>query len=554
MIAVPWWARWLPLPPGLQMLSALQLQALGRRVRGFVRRPLGALTVLAAIALYAAWIDLSLRSPELRPGGATDVPTRIAWYTLGVSAFVALGIATATTGQLSGFRRAEVDHLLPAPVPRRQILRWRLLASAGNAMLVAPMLLPGLTLGQGRLLGLLAGAVLSPLLLTVLTTGWLVLRAELGRRFGEPAARAVAWTAGLGLFGSASWIGAGAGGFGAGSRAVVEGWLGDTVLRPMRGLAWMVSAPDATTAGILTTTAAILTLLLLISMATERMEDAFLGVGLELGEKLESRLERVRRGGGAGAFSGTTWNIRLPSPPRWGGVGPIAWARLAVIIRQPSALGSALGVQALAAATGWAFVVFESEQAARGVQIAAVYGVLLSFTILPMTLRTDFRGELDRIVMLRALPAGPAAIVLGVITPMLGLLALIDAGWATAAIVSRPRDAVWVITAAVCLMPIATLLLAVDNALFLLFPHRVASAGITEVDARAVLVQSGSLVVGSALASVAVSIGLSVGLATRSVWWAISSGFLVTCGLAAGAMVMVFLAWVRFDVGRDMPP
>lgn len=553
MNEAPLWVRWMPLSPGLQTLSALQMRALFRRFSAFARRPLGAFALLAGIALYAAWIDLSLMSPELRPGGQTDVPTRIAWYTLATSAFVALGIGTATSGQLSGFRRSEVDHLLPAPLERRDILRWRLMASAGNAMLVAPMLLPGLTLGQGRFVGIAVGSLLSPLLLTVCTTAYLVGRAELARQLGERSARAIAWTAWLGTGALASWLGANAGGFGAGARRIVEGPLGDTLLRPMRGVAWLVSSPDTTALGVLTTVGGILGFLLVLSAITERLEDAFLGVGIELGERLESRLARVRRGGGAGAYSSTTWNVALPKPPWLGGVGPIAWARMAVILRQPGSFAAALGVQGLAIVTGWAFVVFGGELADRGVQIAAAYGVTLSLTIIPMTLRTDFRGELDRIVLLRSLPLGAAPIVTGVLLPMMVLLAGIDLSWATIAALARPQDALWTFLAALVLLPLSALLLAIDNAMFLLFPHRVASAGITEVDARAVLVQAGSLLVGSVLAGTAIAIGLAVGLATKSVYAAIAATFGLLSVLAAAALVLVFIVWVRFDVGRDLP-
>jgi hypothetical protein len=104
--------------------------------------------------------------------------------------------------------------------------------------------------------------------------------------------------------------------------------------------------------------------------------------------------------GGAGlAF------VRVPMPPRLGGMGPLAWRQAMAGIRQ-GARGLLFIVLAVA---GLAIVFLRSGDVSwlHALKPVGVFLVVYSSLFLPQLLRLDFRGDVDRIDTLKALPVRP---------------------------------------------------------------------------------------------------------------------------------------------------
>ena len=98
---------------------------------------------------------------------------------------------------------------------------------------------------------------------------------------------------------------------------------------------------------------------------------------------------------------------------------------------------------------------------------------LFSLLLLPAALRFDFRRDVDRMALLKTLPISPAGVVIGqlivpvVIASVFQLLVLIV--WPPGL---RPLHPGYVLSAWLLLIPTNVLVFAMDNLIFLLYPHR----------------------------------------------------------------------------------
>ncbi|MGH7170392.1 MAG: hypothetical protein ACRELG_08965, partial [Gemmataceae bacterium] len=176
-------------------------------------------------------------------------------------------------------------------------------------------------------------------------------------------------------------------------------------------------------------------------------------------------------------------------------------------------------------------------------------------TILPF----DFRGDIDRLALLKTLPLPPWRLAIGqLLAPVLLMTALQCVGLAVVAWTSPPSD--WLLLAclacAAYVPPVNFLLFAMDNLLFLLFPTRLMAAtpGDFQALGRNVLFLAAKATV---LFLVCVAAGILGWLAYLA-----SGESLLMAALAAWPMVVLsaaalvpLVAWAFtiFDVGRDTP-
>jgi hypothetical protein len=242
--------------------------------------------------------------------------------------------------------------------------------------------------------------------------------------------------------------------------------------------------------------------------------------------------------------------------PWWGGVGPVLWRQLSTAIREPARLAILTlilvgpGVApmfsrdhpdgpALAQISVYAF-------AGMALYISAFFSAMVAF---------DFRGDVDRMEELKALPIAPVPLVIGQLaTPVLlfsvpGLVAFLlsslylgHAGTADLAFLAT-------------IVPLSALVVGVDNLLFLLFPTRTAMATTADFASmgRQVLLVLAKVVLG----------GLTVGLAAAVGYLVYSFGggrlgaylaALAVISLAAASLVpFLALALRHYDVASDTP-
>jgi hypothetical protein len=256
--------------------------------------------------------------------------------------------------------------------------------------------------------------------------------------------------------------------------------------------------------------------------------------------------------------------VTLPSLPWWGGVGPVAWRQLLAALRSLRGLtiflailgGALLVVPVLV----WVGHEHPREPALGGMGIggflAAALGVL-SLLSLPATLTFDFRGDVDRMDVLKALPIAPWRIVVGQLAGVVLLLGAIQL-LGLAGIQALFGGVGPVLLGALLLCwPANFLTVGIDNVLFLWFPTRqvlVQPGDFQMMGRQMVLMLAKFLALGVAFGTAGL-IGLLVAVLTRgSVAAVVLAAFVVLAGWAAGLVPVLALAFANFDVARDTPP
>jgi hypothetical protein len=171
---------------------------------------------------------------------------------------------------------------------------------------------------------------------------------------------------------------------------------------------------------------------------------------------------------------------------RLGGVGTVAWRQLHYARRHWGSLSVGLGVPALLACLP---LLVPGDGLAT---YLTVYGgvVFYSFVLLPAALKLDFRRDFDHLGLLKSLPVRPLAVVIGQLAaPVLFTWAFQIIVLTLAAAVCRvPWDVVF--NSLVFLLPVSICFTALDNLIFLLYPHRLHQEGL-EVFLRSTLTFTG---------------------------------------------------------------
>jgi len=246
--------------------------------------------------------------------------------------------------------------------------------------------------------------------------------------------------------------------------------------------------------------------------------------------------------------------IRIPSGifPRLAGAGPLAWRQAQELLRNPATLlRGGLGLFAVLPV----FVIRASAAEHEAARLGAV-SLATALLMIPMMVEgADFRRDLDRMSVLRALPMSASAVVMGqliatailigfwMMVGSLMILIIID-------MFTLPIVCLLVLT----IPPFALMTAAIDNWLFLLMPYRVRTRdpGESTFVGRLTVVMSIKMVV--MLLAICICVGV-----TLAVWsWVIESAILagiVASLTLAGCCVPLILGLARtfqkFDVSQQ---
>jgi hypothetical protein len=283
-----------------------------------------------------------------------------------------------------------------------------------------------------------------------------------------------------------------------------------------------------------------------------------LEAAVSAGERVYAQVRRIRSGGAAAAVLGGPGKRRfsLPALPWLGGAGPVAWRQLTAVPRSRSSIVVMLLLIPLLVIPLMRAVQGPSEvnpmmSLTLGIQVFA-----MTFFLTPLV-AYDFRGDVERIEILKTLPITSWALALGeLLTPVIFLTTI---QWVDLAVVIMALDRTGAISgalmaAALCL-PFNFILIAVDNLLFLLFPTRlVVAVGDFQVYGRQLLLQLVKLIflglVGGFAAAFAIPVYYLCG---RSPLAAGTTAGIVLAGFGFGLVPLVAAAFRRFDVTRDTP-
>jgi hypothetical protein len=286
------------------------------------------------------------------------------------------------------------------------------------------------------------------------------------------------------------------------------------------------------------------------------LDARYLEVAAGISERIYARRQRVMAtGGGAVALPGFgSKRVQLPTLPNWRGVGPLLWRQLTLALRS----GSSVMVLIFFLIGGIGGGIFGRAQDTEANQLLLILGGITAYVtfFIGMTfVPFDFRGDIDRIDVLKALPVGSTACVVG---QLLAPVLLLTVGQTLACFVGlavagklTPAFPLFVALA----FSINLTMIANENLLFLVFPVRTSNApgDFQNVGRNLVLLLAKMLLI--------LIVGGLTAVAVAGVGWLflwnnaamLAAAWLVVTGCGVGLLPLVRLAYDRFDVARDTP-
>lgn len=557
--------------PSLRTLTRLKLRATLRSIRLRLSRPSGIFFGLVGVLVFGFWIySMTLQGRTSFPLGL-EPDLRIPM----VSGALALLTIMILVGSLS-YRglylpKDEIERLLSAPVSRGDIIRYRLFANLGRSAFFA-LVMAFLAGPRMRVFGFaFAGTFVATLTLPIVGQAASLVcgGAEnwLGKTLSRIPPALFRVIAGIGagmlivpLFFWGELVDSGA------SWSFVEN-PGIVLLHPAYTAFTLPFFPWASAITAETWSEfwpwfalSVIVFILLFESAT-RIPVDFRTLSLETSADVARRLRRVRGGGNiVSAAKASRRSVGWPIP--WvfgrGPFGAVAWLKLCTIVRKSrgTVVYSVFVI---------AFVIFLTTIGGIRELEDPLFGALLIATLgtvyLGSGLRFDFRSDVDLMSSIKAWPVRPWRLFLATILPeVLLVCALVTLGiLARSAIVGELSLGTLAVILAVPV--VATLWIAVDNAVFLIAPVRfVPGQGNTmHHTGRAMVMVFVRIVLILGLSTVCTLVALGVGMAAdaaevepifRALWMALGivivliSSVIATVGVGGWALS-------RYDVARE---
>ena len=536
----------------LLKLILLQTRGFFRRLTRGARSPRGAIFLVLGIAVMVLWLGpaifTSLAMKNALPGRHRSPEELRAFVPLALLAVCLLTIISSAGDKAISFTPGEVDVLFPGPFTRRQLLGYKLLKSALIALLTSLIISIAMLPAGSWWLASYVGIVLALIFVQLFSTAGVMLGQAISERAFSLARRAVLVGA-IVIFAllARHWLIA-RGGL-AGIYDFRDSPAGHLLLAPFMPFGEVMAAYDLpdlahgaiSAAGV---DACLLVLVLLL-------DQNYLEAAMSASRRRYAHIQRVRSGALLSLSRGKIgWH--LPQLPWTSGAGPIAWRQATIAAR--SAKGLVLLLLAITIAIGPLFgASLHSSWLAPNIIVGAL---AWSTVLLSGLIKFDFRGDLDHMEVLKALPLAPIPLSIGqLIVPTLLLTgAHIILLGSVAAFVREHRDVLLV--AAVLALPFNALLMATENLIFLLFPTR--PAAVSPGDFQLLGRQAAQLAMKamSVMAAGIVAFGVAVPL------FVLTRGSLVVLTVVAGAALSAeacglvpLIAWAyrRFDPSTDTP-
>ncbi len=538
------------MPAALWTLLYLNARATFRRMGRQARSARGVAFLVLGVALVATWV---LRMAYLGgPPGTSNSASLRAIAPVAILGFCVMNLFASVGDRAVTFSPPEVDFLFPGPFTRRQLLAYKLIKTGLGGALSALVFSRLLIRHGGSYLSGVIGIWLTFQFIQMVAMVVALLQAAIGERVYTAGRR---WLlAGLAAVAVAAvapvaWAHRDV------SPSVLAGQLrtspaGRWVLAPFTVFGNAIAADRFFPDGLRWD---------LVGLA---MDGALVGVVLLLdanyletaataSARRYARVSRVRRVGLAGTANPGAARLRVPPLPWLGGVGPVAWRQLTGVLRTGRGL---LVVVAIVCVAGGGTVARADHDPQSLLSLVIVsMGINLFLSSL---LKFDFRGDLDQLDVLRALPLRPAAVAAGeVVAPTL-VLSVVQALLLAAAAVWGHVPGLWLAVAAAYVVPLNGLLVATENLLFLLFPSRQAAAVAGDMG----MVGRQSVVLMCRLVTLLLLAGLSAICGAIAYWVAggsmaaaVTTAWLVLAGAVVTVVALLGLIYGRFDPSLDAP-
>lgn len=535
----------------LWLLMHLRFKGWGRRMLGGFGSVRGILMMLLAggfiaMMLYGAFV-------QQHAGPDTLAKTR-AYGPLALIGMCVMQILFSGNERGLYFSPAEVQFLFTAPLTRRQLLAYKVLSNLGVTIFIALFMGAAFRVWSASLPAAIVGVFLlfsfMQLLAMVLNLAGCALGAHAFNRQRQ-IALAILGVALLAVVihatGNPLEIG-----WTAWARDVQDTQIGRIVLFPVRCFFEAFTAerlwPD------LAQWTALSLVVLGVMLGVVFLLDAhYLEAAASASERIYARMERLRRGGGVASYSGAS-QLTLPRLPRWAGAGPLAWRHFMGLLRAWKSLLVYVVVFLPLILFSWLGNTPGNERSAQVSALAVVLPFLsMLLYIGPASLRCDFRADIDRMDLLKALPLSPWFVALGQMLAPALLLTLLS--WLILGYLIVKQETDYLLLIAALMIPANFLMIALENLLFLWYPARLTSgAGDFRNFGRQMLIGISRLFLFLVAVSPAAIAGtIAYFLLGRNALLAGAIAWLLATGVCFGCLGLVALAFQRFDVARDVP-
>jgi len=545
------------LNPGLVWLLRRSPLTLWRSCRKRLTGVKGALLAIFLFVFLLVILGGAVLQVFLEPEDVAETAARA--RTFGPLVMLAMtALTTLAPAQRRGglyFKPAEVGLLFPAPLSRRELLAYHVLSRAQVQVLSALWISMFIVRHAPTWYGCIAGCLVGLLFLQLFGQVLALMTAAAGMRVARP----VRWCVAIAVFGA---IVAG----GASAAAQIE--IDNGALAAMHALAAhpvvqvvtlpfvpMVNTFAATSLpGVAVWGAASIGLLTCLVAVIARLDVAYEEAALAVSRDVRRKLQRMRAGGGALAAMGPSQaKFSVPRLPAFGGAGPIAWRQCVEIVRNVRAVLTSMLVLLIWPAIAGGAVVFADSGGVDRMELIGIAGIpmVLLFSVMwTQYISFDFG-------YLRSLPLPSVAIAAGQIGPTALLLAGMQFLLVAIIVVMTDIVPLFVLAALFpALVQFAWAVIALDNVLFLLIPHRLDPDDATNVGfvGRMMLSMSLKFLGLFVIAVVAGGVGAGLGYVCGQ---SLLVGLLVAAVLVVAANVLLTLLVARafdaFDPSRDVP-
>ena len=249
---------------------------------------------------------------------------------------------------------------------------------------------------------------------------------------------------------------------------------------------------------------------------------------------------------------------RVTVPQRVYGIGPIAWRQFVGAWHYRSSIFFSFLVPVILCC-----IPMFAGQKPDGMPLFLVASVAFySYLLLPAALMLDFRRDVDRLAVLKALPIKPLNIVLGQLMAPVVLCSVFQGIVFVIAAITDQATPMWFVCCWLSFIPINLLIMAFENLIFMLHPYRKNKEGL-DVFLRTILTFTGkgltwgagiALIVFWAIASKSITGALlpetmSAQLVQGAVFFGGAMAFIFAC--AAILLAGLTRLFVRFDPSTD---
>ncbi len=504
----------------------------GSRARRVVR--------FVAIGLFALWV-LSRAAQGFVFD--TAIPTQVildkAPYYIAILA--AIPLVFGNEDRALAFSPAEIDFLFPGPFSRRDLVLYKLarvaIASLFGGLLGVIGLSTFIGFWPARLLGAALGLFAVNLFATVITLAREIV--------AERVYKAIRWVAAIvvlgAVLGAAFEIGGGS------AQARIAGTVVAVALAPARVFAHILAAQSLAELGLWSAIGMALDGALVGAILL--LDKGYVQAALRASERRQRLLDRVSKGTIFLASSKPQTAMELRGLAVLGPPG-------AIVRRQAVSAWRTSRSWMLRLAVGLGFYGFFLSRTAMGA--APVLSSMAMFLVIlfPQMMRFDFRGDVDHLDGLKALPISFRAVTLAqlavptvLFTALATMLGILGGLWLGLSFASMAMIAL-------AIPPLALGIIALENFVFLLLPTRLfvpGQGGTLFFSARRMILMLLRLLLFTVGGGVGAGVAFLAWSITRSMTAAYFAAWLVAVVVALLLTEAVARAFRSFDVSLDMP-